>query len=145
MRVLDENGNVEFEELDRDECLQLLGWESLGRLATCAGDGAPEVVPINFVLDGGTVVFRGEPRRAAHLIDHPASFEVDRFDQFRKLGWSVLLSGTVVAVPDADANETVVDAWAPGDRRVLMRLVPERITGRRIAQRPMYLSDLGYL
>ncbi len=96
MRVITENDESAFEELDRAECLQLLGWEALGRLAISVPDHGPEIVPVNFVLDGDSVVFRCAPARAAKLTGRRASFEIDRVDPHHRLGWSVVVSGTAV-------------------------------------------------
>lgn len=137
----DEKGK--FEELDRAECLELLAGESIGRLATCVDGQAPEVVPVNFSLDGEFVVIRSAPRRAVELRSRPASFQVDRFDYSRKLGWSVLVRGWL-ALNDGD-SDIDVSTWAPGERPVLLQLEPEQITGRRIAPAPYYISDAGYL
>jgi nitroimidazol reductase NimA-like FMN-containing flavoprotein (pyridoxamine 5'-phosphate oxidase superfamily) len=148
MRVITENIEAKFEELDRVECLQLLGWEALGRLATCKPGSGPEIVPVNFLLDGDAVVFRCTPARAANLAGRHASFEIDRFDSYHRLGWSVVVSGTLTRVPEDAYPDEVVAAWAPGDRHSMLRLEPDEITGRRIAPRPWYhgeQNDLGYL
>lgn len=145
MRVINENDESAFEELDRAECLQLLGWEALGRLAISVPDHGPEIVPVNFVLDGESVVFRCSPARAAKLTGRHASFEIDRVDPYHRLGWSVVVSGTLTRIPEDAYPDAVVEAWAPGDRHALLRLEPEEITGRRITQRPWHVSDLGYL
>ena len=143
MAVLADDENGTFEELDRAECLELLAGESVGRIATCVDGQAPEVVPVNFILDGEFIVFRSAPRRAVELRSRPASFEVDRFDPSRKLGWSVLVRGWLA--PNSGDPETEVSVWAPGDRPVLLQLEPEKITGRRISPAPYYISDVGYL
>ena len=44
-------------ELSRDECLELLGAVSVGRIAYATDDG-PRVLPVNYVLEGDSVVFR---------------------------------------------------------------------------------------
>lgn len=60
-------------DLSRDECLELLGAMSVGRIAYTTDDG-PRVLPVNDVLEGDSVVFRtvpdGEvygPRAGHHL------------------------------------------------------------------------------
>jgi uncharacterized protein len=145
MRVLTEGEAKTFEELDRDECLRMLGWESIGRLATCVSGRGPEIVPINFALEGDTVVFRCAPSRAAKLAGRHASFEIDRVDHFHGLGWSVVVSGILRRIPEDAYPDGIVVPWAPGDRHALLRLEPDEVTGRRIAERPWHRSDLGYL
>ena len=124
--------------LDREQCLALLADEEIGRLAFVVG-GVPAIVPVNYRLDGDTVVFRTGP--GAKLEDgprRPASFEIDAFDRERRHGWSVVVTGRLEEVTpfDAAAFERVhrlgVDPWADGDRTHWLRLIPSRITGRRV-------------
>ena len=51
-------------ELSRDECLELLGAMSVGRIAYTTDDG-PRVLPVNYVLEGDGVIFRTVPYGAA--------------------------------------------------------------------------------
>jgi Pyridoxamine 5'-phosphate oxidase len=46
--------------LDRDQCLRLLADEVIGRLAVIAGN-TPAIFPVNYALDGDTIVFRTDP------------------------------------------------------------------------------------
>jgi nitroimidazol reductase NimA-like FMN-containing flavoprotein (pyridoxamine 5'-phosphate oxidase superfamily) len=132
---VDRNG---LEMLDRDECLRLLDGEEVGRLAVVKG-GAPVVFPVNFVLDGDVVVFRTDGgTKLAAAGRAPACFEVDWFDRRRRAGWSVVVAGRLeeVTVYDGAALERVrrleVDPWAAGEKAHWLRLVPGRITGRRV-------------
>lgn len=128
--------------LDREQCLAFLAEEEVGRLAFVVG-GTPAIVPVNYRLDGDIVVFRTGP--GAKLDDGPGrrvSFEIDSFDRGRRRGWSVVVTGRLEEVTpyDSAAYERVaglgVDPWAEGDRSHWLRLVPTRITGRRIGPLP---------
>ena len=141
--VLTQNDHARFERLDEGEARRLLGWESIGRLATTAEGEAPEVVPVNYALDGDDVVFRCEPRRAEQLRDRAASFEVDRFDPVQRTGWSVLARGRLEEIPASVELDAAIASWAPGSRHVLMRLRTEHVTGRRIAHRVLFVGDRG--
>ena len=145
MKVLIQDDGTTFDELDYDTCARRLEWASIGRLATSVAGEAPEVVPVNYVVDNGCVVFCSSPERAARLAGRPASFEVDNFDWFHRLGWSVLVSGVIFVGPPEHSDGTTPYPWAPGDRRVLLRLEPDEVSGRQISQRPAIVSDLGYL
>ena len=46
--------------LDRDQCLRLLAEDEIGRLAVIAGN-TPAIFPVNYALDGDTIVFRTDP------------------------------------------------------------------------------------
>lgn len=126
--------------MDRDECLGLLAGDEIGRLAVVVGNTAI-VLPVNYALDGETVVFRTDP---GTKLDHGprarASFEVDSFDRARRTGWSVLATGRLEEVTSYDTTtyERVrgvsVDSWVSGDKAHWMRLVPDRLTGRRVVE-----------
>jgi uncharacterized protein len=130
-----------LEVIDRDECLRLLAGDEIGRLAVIAGNTAI-VFPVNYALDGETVVFRTDP---GIKLDHGprarASFEVDSFDRGQRTGWSVVATGRLEEVTRYDAatfdrvRHLAVDPWAGGDKAHWMRLIPDRVTGRRVAAR----------
>jgi nitroimidazol reductase NimA-like FMN-containing flavoprotein (pyridoxamine 5'-phosphate oxidase superfamily) len=134
--------------LDRDECLLLLKWEAIGRLAVQQDDGAPIVVPLNFVLlDGDRVCFRLDPGATARqAMAKPVSFQVDRFDWYRRIGWSVLVQGTAQLLTDeeGEALEVGPEPWAPGERPLLVRITPDQITGRRIELADSPLDGRAY-
>jgi nitroimidazol reductase NimA-like FMN-containing flavoprotein (pyridoxamine 5'-phosphate oxidase superfamily) len=94
--------------------------------------------PVNFVLDGHTVVFRtgeGTKLHAASLGSR-VSFEVDGTDATARTGWSVVVRGEAVEVTDqaelARLRKLPLEAWAPGPRRRYVRILPAVLTGRRI-------------
>lgn len=117
--------------LSYDECVRRLGWETIGRVASVEPGQAPSVYPVNYAWHEGAVVFRTTERRAEHLQTCPVSFEVDRVDQFLKTGWSVLARGRVVVGDDSPFGGAPV-TWAPDQRVVTVRLVPETMSGREI-------------
>ena len=49
-----------LEVIDPDECRRLLAGDEIGRLAIING-ATPAVFPVNYALDGDTVVFRTAP------------------------------------------------------------------------------------
>jgi nitroimidazol reductase NimA-like FMN-containing flavoprotein (pyridoxamine 5'-phosphate oxidase superfamily) len=136
MRTVDARTGIEW--LDRDECLYLLAGEDVGRLAVVEGR-MPVVFPVNYALDGDAVVIRtdvGTKLGAAGRA--PACFEVDCLDRRQRTGWSVLVTGRLEEVTPWDSEVfhrvtvLAVDPWAGGDKAHWLRLVPARITGRRV-------------
>lgn len=126
-----------FTDVDPDECLTLLSDHGVGRIAVTTNEG-PAILPVNYDIVDGTVVFRTAPASAPSLAaEREVAFEVDRIDEALSEGWSVLVRGAAAEVTDAG---TVLDLqarahtrpWAGGDRQVWMRIQPARITGRRI-------------
>jgi hypothetical protein len=87
--------------------------------------------------------------------DHTnVAFEVDEIDRRTRSGWSVLVHGLAEAVTDAHRTDLVertratgVKPWAPGEHGRWMRLIPQEISGRRIAagQLPSLLEMSAYL
>jgi nitroimidazol reductase NimA-like FMN-containing flavoprotein (pyridoxamine 5'-phosphate oxidase superfamily) len=127
-----------LEVLDHDECVQLLAADEVGRLALVDG-GAPVVFPVNYRLDGEAIVFRTAPgTKLAAGPRAPVAFEVDAFDRTTRTGWSVVATGRLEEVTQFDPStyrrmkDMPVEPWAGGERPHWMRLVPNRITGRRI-------------
>ncbi|MBV2364148.1 helix-turn-helix domain-containing protein [Streptomonospora nanhaiensis] len=126
--------------LDSQECMELIARGGIGRIAfTSAGTAVPTVLPVNFALAGGSVVLR--TREGGVIAEHapgPVAFEVDRIDDAMSQGWSVLVRGVAHRVRDAAERaaleaDTDVRPWAGGEREVWIRVVPEAVSGRRVA------------
>jgi nitroimidazol reductase NimA-like FMN-containing flavoprotein (pyridoxamine 5'-phosphate oxidase superfamily) len=145
MRLLQTEADLSYEALDREECLVLLRWEPLVRLAVAAPGCSPIVVPINFVLDGETVVFRSDPgEKLTRLADQPVSLQADRFDWYRRIGWSVLVQGTAREIDPAEVDGLDLHAWAPGAKDHFVRVIPDSITGRRLVLERPETDQRGY-
>jgi nitroimidazol reductase NimA-like FMN-containing flavoprotein (pyridoxamine 5'-phosphate oxidase superfamily) len=135
-RMLDARTGLEV--IDPDECRRLLAADDVGRLAIIDGD-TPAVFPINYALDCDAIVFRTAP--GTKLSAGPrrrVAFEIDGFDRSGRTGWSVVVTGRLEEVTAHDAatlrrvTHLPVEPWAGGERAHWMRIVPDRITGRRI-------------
>lgn len=131
-----------IERLDRDECLRLLAIDDVGRLAIVQGR-VPSIFPVNYGLDGESVVFRTDP---GTKLDHGpralAAFEIDGIDHEARIGWSVVLTGRLEEVTRYDGplydrvRRVGVSPWAGGDKEHWMRLVPGIVSGRRVGPPP---------
>lgn len=128
---------MRVQELDVETCLELLATQEVGRVAVDDGRG-PVVLPVNYVLDRGSVVFRTDlgTKLDAAEEGRPASFQVDDIDQDRRHGWSVLVRGTLVEVTRPAEVERLreldLHPFASGDRAHFLRLVSSSMTGRRV-------------
>jgi uncharacterized protein len=123
-------------EMSAAECQDLMGSTSVGRVAFVDEDG-PIVLPVNYVLDGDTVLFRTSPHNtvARHVDSSLVAFEVDEFDDFTQSGWSVLVRGmaSFVGPEDLSRDERLRPfPWADGVRTLLIRITPVAVSGRRI-------------
>jgi nitroimidazol reductase NimA-like FMN-containing flavoprotein (pyridoxamine 5'-phosphate oxidase superfamily) len=131
---IDRNG---LEILDREECLRLLGRATLGRVGITFG-ALPVVLPVNFRLIDGRVVFRtgvGTKLDAA-TCNAVVAFEADDIEPLSHTGWSVVVTGIAREITDPATLDDLVGAhvprWAPtGDER-LVEITTEMVTGRRI-------------
>ena len=74
-----------MEDLSRQECWELLAGRSVGRLAVITEENLPFVVPVNYALDGETVVFRSDfGTKFDALLRHPVAFQVDSIDEHHR-------------------------------------------------------------
>jgi len=125
-----------LEELDRDDCLQLLARAPLGRLAVVVG-GRPLVFPVNFTLDGDAVVLRTDEGTKLYAArNDPVAFECDGVDRMYHTGWSVLVLGDAEEVRNpseiARLERLPLGPWCPGPKPTWLRIRAKTITGRRI-------------
>lgn len=134
-----------LEELDEAECLRLISAGGVGRIAY-TGRYGPTVLPVNYKLHQGTIVFRAEQdsatdedlRTGIANAEYKVAFEIDEFNPSAREGWSVLIQGAAHHV-DSEAErasvlEAGVEPWAAGPRELFLRIIPSRITGRRIGR-----------
>jgi nitroimidazol reductase NimA-like FMN-containing flavoprotein (pyridoxamine 5'-phosphate oxidase superfamily) len=129
---------MRMEALSPPECLRLLTDKPVGRVGFWAPDG-PQVLPVNHAVVDGNVVFRvaAHTAMARALHDSTVAFEVDDIDDLTRTGWSVLVVGKAEYVEDPSAmtemwGRRLPDPWAPGTRTLVVRVVTQRVSGRRI-------------
>jgi nitroimidazol reductase NimA-like FMN-containing flavoprotein (pyridoxamine 5'-phosphate oxidase superfamily) len=132
-----------MEELDENECLRLIGPGGIGRIAY-VGRFGPAVLPVNYKLRGGAIVFRTaehgpldeDLRTGIADADYKVAFEIDDIDLAARRGWSVLVQGPAHHLRGAELGvvyDAGIEPWAPGDRELFVQIIPSRITGRRVA------------
>ena len=136
MRTADHWFPGRLTEMPAGECRDLMGSTSVGRVAFVDEDG-PVVLPVNYVLDGDSVLFRTSPANtiARHLDSATVAFEVDEFDDYTQSGWSVVVRGTASFVPaeELDRDERSLPfPWADGVRTLVIRVTPSAVSGRRL-------------
>jgi nitroimidazol reductase NimA-like FMN-containing flavoprotein (pyridoxamine 5'-phosphate oxidase superfamily) len=130
------------EVLSEAECLRLIAPGGIGRIAYESRFG-PAVLPVNFRFDHGAVLFRTAEHSPMDQDlqtgvtggEYKVAFEIDEIDLADWRGWSVLIQGPAHHVTEAErlaAKYADIETWAPGDRQLFVKIVPTRITGRRI-------------
>lgn len=127
------------EHLNVPECWRLLSLVGVGRVGVLV-DSAPEIYPVNHVVDRETIVFRtDEGTKLLGLRRSPSvCYEVDGIDFEDRTGWSVLVKGRAVVIADPGellrAAELPLCFWAVGPKPNWIRIVPDEVTGRRIGR-----------
>jgi uncharacterized protein len=135
-RDSDDRSERHFEALGREQCLDLLESNHLGRVAWQAAD-LPQILPVTYAMHQGSVYFRTTPDGILSELAQPTrvALEVDELDQQTRSGWSIVLHGRTSAVsePDALANLWAADSlvpWAGGNRTLFICIRPDRVSGR---------------
>ena len=132
-----------IEELDEAESLRLIAPGGIGRIAYGSRFG-PAVLPVNYKWHDGAIVFRTTRHSALDEDlqtgiaggEYMVAFEIDELDFAGRQGWSVLIQGPAHHVEAESERRAAaaagVEPWAAGERELFLRIVPHRITGRRI-------------
>jgi nitroimidazol reductase NimA-like FMN-containing flavoprotein (pyridoxamine 5'-phosphate oxidase superfamily) len=120
------------------ECWQLLAGAEVGRVGLLV-ENRPEVLPVNYILDGEHVLFRtAEGGVLTQAASQVVAFEVDHIVDGTHEGWSVLVQGVAEDISHGiDANSERMRrlslvTWAPGTRHRWLRISPDKVTGRRL-------------
>jgi len=128
-----------FEALTEDECLALLSKTEYGRVAVVTEEGRPEIFPVNFALQGRTVVF--QTASAVLLARAPlghVAFEADQVDTSTHEGWDVVVRGEGADITDSldegslIARSRPIEHWAPGRKDRWVSIVNPHFSGRRL-------------
>jgi uncharacterized protein len=132
----DDRSERHFEAIGREQCLDLVESNHLGRVAWQAAD-LPQILPVTYAMYQGLVYFRTTPDGILSELAQPTrvALEVDELDQQTRSGWSIVLHGRTSAVsePDALADLWAADSlvpWASGNRTLFICIRPDRVSGR---------------
>jgi len=137
-----------IENLDRDTCFALLATVSIGRVGWATPEGHAMILPVNFVLDGQTLVFstcEGDKLDAVRE-GRVLTFEVDAVEPAFQAGWSVLVVGVAQAITSAEQIHRIerlhLAPWVPLPDRVFVGLPATEIAGRRL---PLHPGKITYV
>ena len=121
--------------LSAEESWKLLSSRSLGRLVTCV-DGHPEIFPVNYVVQRGTVLVRTAEfatKLFTVVMNAHVVFEAD--DHNVSEGWSVIVKGIAQVLNSSDEIEEAERAqllpWTAGMKPRYVRVEPTDVSGRR--------------
>ncbi|HEY7859631.1 MAG TPA: pyridoxamine 5'-phosphate oxidase family protein [Candidatus Nanopelagicales bacterium] len=122
--------------LSDSECWKLLRSTEVGRLGLCGTHG-PEIFPVNFVVDHGTLVFRTAVGTKLAMVDATSAvaFEADGYDTATQQVWSVVVKGDASVVRNVEDVMSTTDLplfpWHGSAKSTFVRIVPTTFTGRR--------------
>jgi nitroimidazol reductase NimA-like FMN-containing flavoprotein (pyridoxamine 5'-phosphate oxidase superfamily) len=122
--------------LEPRDCWMLLRSTEVGRLAVNVR-GEPDIFPVNFVVDHGSIVFRtaSGTKLAFAVIGSRVAFEADGYDEESKLAWSVVLKGPAQPIENLheslDAARLPLFPWHDSPKNHFVRVEPDEISGRR--------------
>jgi nitroimidazol reductase NimA-like FMN-containing flavoprotein (pyridoxamine 5'-phosphate oxidase superfamily) len=129
----------QLDELNRRQCLDLLGTVRVGRLVFTE-DALPAIHPVNCRLWRDDLVIRvaGGPKLAAATHNQVVAFEADELDPDLRYGWSVTVVGHAQLITEVDdlveLSGTFLQPWVDGRRDHFVRIRAEKMTGRRFRE-----------
>ena len=121
--------------LPERECWELLRNCEVARLAVSVND-VPDIFPINFVIDHGTILFRTAEgtKLSATLANPEVAFEADGLDVELQNAWSVVVKGRAQEVTHLheliDSMDLPLFPWHGAPKSTFIRITPETISGR---------------
>jgi hypothetical protein len=133
------HGERELHAISEEDCFALLGSQDLGRLAVVR-DGQPEIFPVNYALDGRTVVIRTQPGvKLSYASLARVAFEAEDIDPERREGWVVVVKGEGEDITDAidpwseHARARAVRPWVSGVHECHIAIARPVVSGRRLS------------
>jgi nitroimidazol reductase NimA-like FMN-containing flavoprotein (pyridoxamine 5'-phosphate oxidase superfamily) len=130
-----------LEELTYDDCIELLGALSVGRIAVVV-DGRPIVLPVNYRLvqavgatPGAWIALRTRPGNVIDQAADEVAFEIDTIDTHHQEGSSVLVQGTLHQIEPDNAHIRArfdPQPWLDDQRDAWLLIEPTTISGRRL-------------
>ena len=146
---MDTDADAEVTVLTTDACWALLRSADVGRLAVSVA-GEPDIFPINYAVDHGTIVFRTAPgtKLAAVVVGQAVAFEVDGREPDAGEAWSVVIKGHGEQITGSqeliDTTDLPLFPWQAGPKHRFVRVLPDDISGRRfqVADRAAWETPL---
>lgn len=123
-----------IEQLDEQQCWDILDRERFGRLAVAVG-GEPDIFPVNFLVNDGKLLMRTAPGTKLTELVINASVAVETDGRDGDTAWSVVLKGTarmVDSISETDADDELhLQTWLPSHKPIYVEITAEQVTGRR--------------
>jgi len=130
-------GSALIHDLDRAQCLELLGYGSYVGHLGFAREGRQMVLPVNYLFEREHIYVRtAEGGLLSGLDGSEVAFEVDGEKPLEHSGWSVLVNGSIQLVSDPAEIDRLrrgpLRAWARHSAEQWLRVSLDAISGRRV-------------
>ncbi len=122
--------------LTERECWALLASHTVARLAVDIG-GQPDIFPINYLVDGESIVFRtgAGTKLAGAVLSRHVAVEIDGLDGDDDAVWSVVVKGVAHEIEGMTerwaADDLPLYPWIASEKPNFVRIEPRLTTGRR--------------
>jgi uncharacterized protein len=126
-------------QLEPNQCWEHLRANTLGRLAISVGDEI-DIFPINYVVDGDSLVFRTAPgtKLLEVTIAQSVALEIDGFTA--NDAWSIVVKGSAARLElqsEIDAADKLpLVPWVPTLKYTYVRIRPTTVSGREFVRGP---------
>jgi uncharacterized protein len=132
----------QLDEIDEQECFELLERQDLGRLAIVR-DGRPEIFPVNYAISDRIIAIRTQPGvKLTYASLAYVAFEVEEIDPDTREGWVVEVRGYAEDITDAantwaeKARNSVGRPWVMGPHEHYISITHAQVSGRRLRRAP---------
>jgi nitroimidazol reductase NimA-like FMN-containing flavoprotein (pyridoxamine 5'-phosphate oxidase superfamily) len=121
-------------EVSVEHCWTAIESAEFGRLAVVDPEYGPRIFPINFAVDGTTILFRTAPGSKLDALTRNAevAFEIDEFDD--EAAYSVVVSGRAERLESPTEIEAAdalpLTTWIPTLKLRWVRIRATEVTGR---------------
>lgn len=123
-----------LESLDATTALALLAGVGFGRVVFTR-NALPSIRPVNHCLDDGQIIIRTRLSAAVtRATGEVVAYEADDLDPARRLGWSVVVTGTARTVDDPRRIarlEQVLHPWVDQPMNLVIAIDAQLVTGYR--------------
>lgn len=129
-----------IQELDQEECRELLKVGRFARIAFDTGDQL-ELLPVNYAYDDGIILIRtSETSGLSTIVDRRFVLEADHHDDTYQTGWSVVVRGSAARATQAQLEEfgtRLPNSWVSSEgAAVHIAITVDDVRGRRVRQFP---------
>lgn len=121
--------------MSTETCWRLLRASPVARLAVNVG-GHPDIFPVNFVVDGDSIVFRtgAGTKLAGAVLTGDVALEIDGEQDGGQTVWSVVVKGHAREIVNMHeryrVEELPLRPWVESEKPAFVRVEPNSVTGR---------------